>query len=112
MQTFTSYTTYGIWRNKWLKRRTQLTRVKKNDDFRSAHYGGPCYPTRTHSTSSQYEDLMAKISSNTLTPSEFEVDLDVVSIYPTAMLRAYPIGEHIGTEKEIDGKRGIYRPGT
>ena len=39
---------------------------------------------------------------------DYLIDLDAVSLYPAAMMKRYPIGKPMLTDKEIDGKMGIY----
>ena len=103
----TSQATYDYWRRDIEENSIYLPTYEEDCFIRKSAYGGRTYPNKKSFVSSQYEKIINKeISYDNITDCIF--DLDVVSLYPTAMLEYYPVGEPIKTDIFIDNKLGIY----
>jgi hypothetical protein len=104
------------------KVRPLLDELKKNDYFvgllnskdtafvQKATAGGRVLVNKHRfKTSSQFADPENPTVEEFLQCTDYLEDLDVVSLYPTAMTKfQYPIGHALTAEQEVVGKMGIY----
>ena len=83
------------------------TEMEKN--IRKSIYGGRCYKSKTEFVSDQYEKVLEG-ECKYEDVSDFLLNMDVVSLYPTSMLHEYPVGQRKYTSgNEMKGKMGIYK---
>lgn len=99
----TSQLTYAIWRTKTFGTRrcesVYIPTLKEEACFRKAIYGGRCYKVKHAFCSSQYKDIcQGQIAFDDI--SDYVVDMDVVSLYPTAMRRDFPVGDSHALDEE------------
>jgi uncharacterized protein YprB with RNaseH-like and TPR domain len=92
----TSQLTFTIWRKRTFSNKrcelVYLPNLAQERFFRSAIYGGRCYKSKNSFVSEQYSDICdGKIDFNNI--DDYVVDMDVVSLYPAAMQREFPVGE-------------------
>jgi len=105
----TSHCAYTLWAEKYLDQPVYIPKPEQDKFIRQSIYGGRCYKNKNRFTSAQYE----AVKNGTLTDidkiDDYMVYLDVVSLYPTSMLREYPIGTPLNTTDYVPGKMGIYK---
>jgi len=89
----TSHMAYTIWKNNFLGDRIELLDYDNTNFAREAVYGGRTYPNKKEFESKQYKGVMEG-QTKYVDLDDYIEDRDVVSLYPTAMLRKYPIGDH------------------
>lgn len=90
----TSQNSFEQWSKRMFEEQVQiaLPSLQEYEDFRSALYAGRCYKSKSNFKSSQYEDYMSgKIHYDMI--DDYIEDLDVNSLYPSAMKFEYPIGK-------------------
>ena len=103
----TSQASYEVWRRDIEEDTVYIPTFEEDSFFRQSCYGGRTYPNKKFFQSSQYDEIIqGMIKYDNIT--DFINDLDIVSLYPTAMLEKYPIGEPIKTGQYMSGKMGIY----
>ena len=103
----TSQATYDYWRTKLNDNKIYIPTYEEDSFMRQSAYGGRTYPNKKCFKSTQYNNIKnGNIKYDDI--NDCIRDLDVVSLYPTAMLCDYPIGEPIKTNIYQNGKMGIY----
>ena len=104
----TSSLTYTLWKKSINKKYfIQLPSYEQEMDFRQAVRGGRTYLSKKRFISSEYEDVMAG-RKKFEDISDYVVDADVVSLYPTAMAHnMYPTGEAFKYDPEKPNEKGI-----
>lgn len=107
----TSHLAYDCWKEKMRDVDYDIVLMNKaeSDFCRQAVYGGRTHPNKKHFMSQQYEKILAGEISSIDQIDDYCVDLDVVSLYPTAMHQnKYPVGKHYHTDYEQKGFFGVY----
>jgi hypothetical protein len=103
----TSSCAFKIWRDVFLKDEVHLPNAYVETCFRQSVYGGRCYKNKNRFLSKQYRKYKkGLISYDEIV--DYIFDADVVSLYPTAMLKEFPIGKEKITTNYKKGKMGIY----
>lgn len=107
----TSSLTYTLWKMNIQKDEYEiyLPSLDQEKVFRESVRGGRTYKSKSSFKSQQYNDyLTGKIDFNSIT--DYIIDADVVSLYPTAMANyPYPVGLCYKLEgSEMKGEMGIY----
>lgn len=104
----TSQTAFNIWSNVYLGDNWIGLNDKDDEEFcRKSTYGGRTYPNKHVFFSKQYEKVIqGQINFNDI--NDYMVDLDVVSLYPAAMKKRFPVGNKYKTSDYKNGKMGIY----
>ena len=131
----TSQMSYDIWRRFFLDNEYEIyaPNAKMENIYRKSIYGGKSLIYQPHFESKIIEEnenvKKAILNYNHLSELKDDkgnkyiyigkendyadlvdhlIDLDAVSLYPSAMLRTYPIGKEIYTKVEVPEKLGIY----
>lgn len=103
----TSQATYDYWRTKLNDKKIYIPTYEEDSFMRQSAYGGRTYPNKKLFKSTQYNIIKnGKLKYDDI--NDCIRDLDVVSLYPTAMMCDYPIGEPIKTDIYQNDKMGIY----
>ncbi len=125
----TSQLTYALWVNNCVvknKNSVRLPNLEEWDFIQKSLIGGRCQVHKKFFMSKEYQAMvesgkvgLEKINETryktNISAEEYEkiedymVDLDIVSLYPTAMTMEYPIGVPEWTLDYVDGKMGIYQ---
>jgi len=100
-----------IWRQGLdLETRNLIFLPKSKDDydfFRQSIYGGRTYPARKRYVSCEYPAIKAGLLSYDQV-QDYVFNADVNSLYPTAMMGLYPVGDYRYVTEEVEGALGIY----
>lgn len=105
----TSHSAYTLWAENYLDQPVYIPTPKDDDFIRQSVYGGRCYKNKNRFISAQYEAVKNGTLNDVEEVNDYMVYLDVVSLYPTSMLREYPVGAPEDTTEYKEGKLGIYK---
>lgn len=105
----TSHCAYTLWAEKYLDQPVYIPKPEQDKFIRQSIYGGRCYKNKNRFTSAQYEAVKNGTLTNIEEIDDYMVYLDVVSLYPTSMMREYPVGLPENTTDYKEGKLGIYK---
>ena len=105
----TSHSAYTLWAENYLDQPVYIPTPKDDEFIRQSVYGGRCYKNKNRFISKQYEAVKNGTLTDVEEVDDYMVYLDVVSLYPTSMLREYPVGSPVDTSEYQPGKLGIYK---
>jgi hypothetical protein len=97
-----------IWREQYLDQDVFAPNLEQETMFRKSVYGGKTKAYKPKFISSEIADIEAKKIGYEAC-KDYLLDLDVVSLYPTAMHDfEYPVGKQQPTNVFMEGKMGLY----